>query len=232
MAVGGVLLLASGIVWAVTSPDQTGPYFVGPIWVWLWAVSLLVSAASYIYTTRRGKLLVWLELAAGFALRGDERVLDLGCGRGLVLLAVAGHLTSGHAIGVDLWRGRDQSGNNEQATWDNATAEGVRDRIELCTADLRHLPLASGSVDLVVSALAIHNIGDAAGRLRAIDEAARVLRPGGRIAIADIGHTGAYRRRLTELGLTATCRSLGPRYWYGGPHVAAKLVTATKPPNE
>jgi arsenite methyltransferase len=49
------------------------------------------------------------DLLDRLGLRGDERILDLGCVRGAVLLA-AQHLTTGRAVGVDLWRSRDQSG--------------------------------------------------------------------------------------------------------------------------
>src|SRR4051794_13314820 len=148
----------------------------------------LISAvdAAYLYTTLRGKFVVWAELLDGLNLRGDERILDLGCGRGAVLLMAAQHLTSGRAVGVDLWRGVDQSGNSEEATRRNAVAEGVAERVELHTADVTALPFEDNSFDVVVSSLAIHNIGGRAGREKAIDEAVRVLRPGGRLLIADI----------------------------------------------
>jgi len=41
----------------------------------------LLSVGSYLYTTRCGKFAVWGELLDSFPWRGDERVLDLGCGR-------------------------------------------------------------------------------------------------------------------------------------------------------
>ena len=42
---------------------------------------------------------VWAELLDTLNLRGDERILDLGCGRGAVLLMAAQHLTTGRAVG-------------------------------------------------------------------------------------------------------------------------------------
>jgi len=59
---------------------------------------------------------------------------DLGCGRGAVLLMAAQQLTTGWAVGIDLWRGVDQSGNSVEATRRNAIAEGVADRVELVPA--------------------------------------------------------------------------------------------------
>src|ERR1700761_3572607 len=114
------------------------------------AVQILGSAASYIYATRVGKFRVWAELFDGLALRGDETLLDLGCGRGAVLLAAAKRLPRGRAIGVDLWRA-DQTENSQQATLTNAAREGVADRIELHTADMTGLPLDNDSVDVIVS---------------------------------------------------------------------------------
>ena len=95
--------------------------------------SRLVAACAGcgLYASRRGKFAVWAELLDRLALRGDERVLDLGCGRGAVLLMAAQHLTTGRAVGVDLWRRQDQSGNSAQGDQDNAVAEGVSDRVEL-----------------------------------------------------------------------------------------------------
>jgi hypothetical protein len=75
----------------------------------------------------------------------------LGCGRGAVLLLAAQHLTTGRAVGVDLWRRVDQSGNSPEATRRNALAEGVADRVELHTADMTALPFEDNSIDVVVS---------------------------------------------------------------------------------
>jgi ubiquinone/menaquinone biosynthesis C-methylase UbiE len=173
----------------------------------------------------RGKLQIWERELDRLALRGDERLLDLGCGRGAVLIAAARRLPAGRAVGIDLWRSRDQSGNNIEVTRANARAAGVFDRVELQTADMTELPFPDASFDVVVSALALHNIPTGEGRERAVDEAMRVLRPGGRLLLADFRHASDYRQHL---GPAATSRPLGPRYWYGGPWAATTLVTSSK----
>jgi SAM-dependent methyltransferase len=192
-------------------------------------VVLALSVADYVYTSRVGKFAVWAELLLSLGLRGDEKVLDLGCGRGAVLLMVAKLLPRGRAVGIDLWKTSDQSGNALEVTGRNAELEGVADRVDLETGDMRALPFQDESFDVVLSSLAIHNISDADGRAKALDEAVRVLRPSGRILIVDIGVTREYEARLRYRDLAdVERRSLGPRMWFGGPWVAASLVRARK----
>ncbi|WP_158885712.1 class I SAM-dependent methyltransferase [Amycolatopsis anabasis] len=222
---GALIALVFGIVFLVT--DGIG----GALAPLIIAVVLVVLGGTYLHATRRGKFEIWSDALNDLALGGDERVLDLGCGRGAVLLAAARRLgPGGKAVGVDLWRGVDQSGNAAEVTERNAAAEGVADRVELHTADMTDLPFPDASFDVVVSSLAIHNIKAEAGRAQAIREAVRVLKPGGRLAIADITATSAYRRTLLEESMSGvTVRDQGWRGWWSGPWMPTKLVTATKP---
>ena len=190
----------------------------------------LLSGISFVYTTRRGKLEVWDELVAGIPFTGNERVLDLGCGRGAVLVRAAHRVPNGRAVGIDLWHRVDQTGNVADATRHNLDHEGVEGQSRLTTGDMRALPFNGASFDVVLSSLAIHNIADREGRRAAITEAFRVLRPGGQLLVADFRATSEYTATLRELGATdVTDRNLGWRFWYGGPWAATKLVTATKP---
>lgn len=197
----------------------------------LYGLFMLLSTACYLYTTRRGKFRVWAEILAQLGLHGDERVLDIGCGRGAVLLMAASLLPDGKATGIDLWKSSDQSGNDRLVTQQNAEIEGVAERIELVTADMQQLPFADGSFDLILSSLAIHNITAETGRRQAVREAVRVLKPGGRLVIADMRETQHYAEYLRELGMAeVTHKMLDWRFWYGGPWGATKLVSARKPP--
>jgi arsenite methyltransferase len=188
----------------------------------------VLTVASYLRTTRVGKFEVWARILAGLQLRGDEDVLDLGCGRGALLLAAAKLLPDGRAVGIDLWRA-DQTGNSPDATRRNAEREGVANRVELHTGDMTQLPFTDNTFDLVISNMAVHNIPSAVGRRAAIDEAVRVLRPGGRLAIADAWATNRHYAQLHELALSdVQRRNLGWRMWWGGPWFPTRLLTAVK----
>ena len=196
----------------------------GRVLFWFPVAIVLALEAWHFDFTLRGKFVMWAEPLDQLKLRGDERILDLGCGRGAVLLMAAQHLTTGRAVGVDLWKKTDQSGNSAEATQRNAVAEGVADRVELHTGDLTTLPFEDDSFDVVLSSLAIHNISGDAGREKAIREAVRVLRPGGRLVIADVKATGQYQAVVATLGMNDVAhRKLAWRYW------PICLVTATKP---
>ncbi len=143
-----------------------------------------------------GKLRLRDKIISSIPWRGDERVLDVGCGHGLMLIGAAKRLTSGKAVGIDLWQKEDQSDNSREATLQNVHLENVTDRIELLDGDARKLPFADKSFDVILSSWAIHNIYDRAGRETAIHEIVRVLKPGGRLLIADIRHTAQYARVL------------------------------------
>jgi SAM-dependent methyltransferase len=231
MALGGACLLAialSGLWHGGIHSTRSAISIVAPGVAAIW---LFLNAGVFIHTTRAGKFAVWADLLDRLELCGDERLLDIGCGRGAVLLMAAQRLPRGRAVGVDIWSTRDQSGNAEQVTRENAALEGVAERVELHGADMRELPFDDGSFDVVVSSLAIHNVAGAGERARALREAARVLKKGGKLAIADIRYTRAYASELKACGLEITeRRSLGARFWYAaGPWAATRLVAASKP---
>jgi len=200
-ALAGAALLLAGLVLALLGVAG----LAGPLW--LAGAMFLATSAAMLHSSRRGKLIERDRLLDGLALRGDEEVLDVGCGRGLLLIGAAKRLPSGRAVGVDVWSQVDQSDNRRSATLANAEAEGVGERVEVVDGDMRALPFADASFDAVVSSLAIHNVPDADGRERAIFEIARVLRPGGRVALLDLRATGEYALALEDAGLVGVARS-------------------------
>jgi SAM-dependent methyltransferase len=179
-------------------------------------LACLAMALWMIWSSRVGKLRERERLLDRVAWRGDERVLDLGCGRGLMVVGAARRLQSGDATGVDLWRATDLAGNTPAALRANAAAEGVAGRVRLTTGDMCSLPFADASFDAIVSRAAVHNVSHPAERRKVLEETARVLRPGGSVVLSDIRHLDEYATVLRSLGLTATVEgSAGAQYLLG-----------------
>jgi arsenite methyltransferase len=166
-----------------------------------------------VWDSKIGKLRSRERLLRRITWTGKERVLDVGCGRGLMLVGAAKRLTTGMATGIDIWQTEDLSGNRPEATLENARREGVSDRIEVRTGDMRQIPFADNTFDVVVSRAAIHNLYETGDRAQAISEIARVLKPGGQALIEDIRHHQEYAAVFIKHGC-ADVRRVGSRVVY------------------
>jgi SAM-dependent methyltransferase len=206
LALGG---LAAAVAAAVVQllPYTQGDRNIASAWFGLTAFVFLVEVGWMLYSSRVGKLRMRGVVIDALDLRGNERVLDVGCGRGLLLIEVAKRLPEGESVGLDLWSARDLSGNRPAVTMENARLEGVEKRVRLETGDMRKMPFADASFDAAVASLAIHNVPGREGRSAAVKEIARVLRPGARLALLDLARTGEYISTLRGLGWTDVRRT-------------------------
>lgn len=187
------------------------------------AFCLLLAGSVMVWSSLFAKKRVRDRLVNALALTGNERVLDAGCGRGLALIGCAKKLTTGKAVGIDLWSAKDLSNNNPDATRANAAAEGVADKVEVETGDITKLPFPDALFDAIISMTVIHNIPSRDGRDQALRELARVLKPGGRMAIFDIQHPFRYTTVLKQAGLDV--KSLGFSFLWFQP---CRSILATK----
>jgi ubiquinone/menaquinone biosynthesis C-methylase UbiE len=168
-----------------------------------------------------------LELAtAGLALESESLAIDVACGPGTFTRPFASRV--GRAVGIDL----------TPAMIEKARAESARagiTNIEFIRGDIYALPFTDGVANIVACGYAFHHMQEPA---RALAEMTRVLRPGGRVAIADIiaaeglggeiqnkvervrdpSHTSAqtvlqFRRLIHDARLSLLSEELRP-HWY------------------
>lgn len=132
---------------------------------------------------------------------GAEQVLDVGTGRGLLLIGAAKKLSTGHATGIDIWNTEDLSGNAPEALAQNIAWEDVGGATTVKSEDARKMTFADASFDVVLSNLCLHNIYQREGRAQACREIARVLKPGGTAVLSDFRHMREYETVLREAGL-------------------------------
>jgi arsenite methyltransferase len=183
-----------------------------PIWAIVLKVVLIIAAGYLLgmgclmlYWSRVAKINRREDILDLVSWRGDEQVLDVGCGRGLMTIGAAKRLITGRVTGIDIWDAKDQASTSPAVVLDNARIAGVRDRVDVQTADARTLPFADQSFDVVTSHWVIHNIPEETGRNQALAEIARVLRSGGHVLLNDIEFRDAYLQALKSLGLV-DCR--------------------------
>jgi arsenite methyltransferase len=197
---GGWALAAGLVLWLVNHNDYPRPAAELLAVLGGAGVIYLGIGGFMVWSSRVAKLALRDRLLDSLELKGEERVLDVGCGRGLMLIGAARRLKSGKATGIDIWNQTDLTGNSAEAAKQNAKIEGVSDRVRIETGDARKLVYPDNHYDAVVSTLAIHNIPDEHGRDQAVREMWRVLKPGGRLVIFDIFHTTHYAKVLRECG--------------------------------
>src|SRR5258708_27361495 len=185
----------------------------------------LILASFMFARSRFGNTHARDRLLARLKLRGDEAVLDVGCGHGLLLIAAAKLLPRGHAVGIDLWSQWQQSDNSREATQRNAALEGVAQRVSVHDGDMRKMPFADRSFDAALAHFAIHNVRGREGRREAIREIVRTLKQGGQVAISDLHGAALYADELRKFDMIDVEIS-GLSFWTFPP---ARTVSARKP---
>ncbi|MGQ9683001.1 MAG: class I SAM-dependent methyltransferase [Anaerolineae bacterium] len=167
---------------------------VAALWLPLLALPaalLLLCAAYFAYARYRfspggGDLQGRIQdlVPAHLAWDGEGQALDIGCGSGRLVIALAKAHERARISGIDFWG----------ASWEysqgvcrrNAELEGVAQRVVFQQAGASALPFADGAFDAVVSNLTFHEVRDTADKRALVREALRVLKPGGAFAFQDL----------------------------------------------
>jgi SAM-dependent methyltransferase len=165
-----------------------------------------------------------IELAG---LRGNENVLDAGCGTGLTALRIAEQYPGCKVYGLDL------SPKMIAVAGDDAAGCGLD--IDLRVGSTTDLPYADAAFDAVLTNIMFHHL-DLAEKRQAVAEIARVLKPGGRYVSAEFGPRARnalerhlakgdytlYPAHLAEVGLVVQHEELSPFVW--GLHVYYRVA--------
>jgi SAM-dependent methyltransferase len=214
--------------WALCLPmllNATGFIRILGILMLAFALCLTFLIIKMYYYVHFGKLHLRDHLLAMAALQGNESVLDIGTGRGLLMIGAAKLVPGGKSVGIDIWSQVDMKDNDPKDTLKNAELEGVRNRVEVKSEDVRKMSFPNDSFDVVLSNLCIHNIPSKKGREQACQEIARVLKHNGVAVISDIIHINDYARVFTEKGFSVEITSLsfleGTTSWH-------RILKATK----
>ena len=128
------------------------------------------------------------------ALKGGEVVLDLGSGGGFDVF-IAGQKVgpTGRVIGVDMTADMIAKARNGVQSYAEHTGYN---NVEFRLGEIEHLPVADASVDVVISNCVLNLSPDKPQVWR---EVARVLRPGGEVAISDLALVKALPAEVTEM---------------------------------
>ncbi len=218
---GLAVMVLCSIFRSITIGPVTFLLFPGLLWGGGWIIA--GGAMMYMYS-KVGKLRHRTRMLDQIRWTGNENALDVGTGRGLLLIGAAKRITTGKAVGIDIWNQEDLSGNNLKNLERNIELEGVRDKTEIKNEDAQKMSFPNDSFDVVVSLACLHNIYNVPGRNQACHEIARVLKPGGTAIISDFRHTNDYLLAFAGVGLDA--RKLPLAFDTFPP---MRIVTARKP---
>ena len=151
-------LFLSGTLCLLVGLFAPFPLHLGPISLvsqsFLWPAGfILAEGFLFLLYVRVGKFRHRDFMLGMHTWRGDENVLDVGCGRGLLLAGAAKRIAevsgTGHATGIDVWSNVDMGGNSAAATQRNIDLEGVSSLCTLISQPAQEMSFPDASFDVV-----------------------------------------------------------------------------------
>lgn len=208
LAMVGLVLIGTGLSQfiALQGSVEDWPELILSICLWL-GVLLIVAAGVMLWSSKSGKYGLAWKMLEDLRWRGNEKVLDVGCGRGLLTILAARKAPLGEIVGIDVWSQEQLSENTKEAATENAQLENVFDRVRFEDGDVTDLRFGPNAFDKIVSSFCLSQVGSRKDRNKALTQLVRLLRPGGEIAILDILHTREYKKVFEEQGLEDIRRS-------------------------
>ena len=207
-AMVGTILIATGLSQfvALRSSVEIWPELILSFCLWVGMLLILV-AGVMLWSSRTGKFGLAWKMLEDMSWIGKERVLDVGCGRGLLTILAARKVPLGDVTGIDIWSQEQLSDNTKEAAVENARLERVSERVNFEDGDATKLGFRAGTFDKIVSSLCLHGIGSRRERNKSVENLIKLLKPGGEIAIMDILHTREYKIIFEKQGLKNIRRS-------------------------
>lgn len=194
----------------------------GFIWMGVWVG---IGGLWMLVYSRYGKYIHRDRMLNLVNFNGDEQALDIGTGRGLLLIGIAKRLNTGQATGIDIWNAEDLTANNVENTMYNAQIEGVADKVAIYNENAMQMSFADGYFDLIFTNECLHNITKAEDRAIACREILRVLKPGGVAIVSDHANVKAYGDVFKAAG--SQVELINPYYLAAYPPL--RILRVTKP---
>jgi arsenite methyltransferase len=204
----GLVVMATGVASfiALAGSVTAWPELILSVCLWV-GILLFIGAGVMLWSSKSGKFGLAHAMIEDLHWDGSEKVLDVGCGRGLLTIMAARKLPVGDVVGIDVWSQEHLSENSIQAAEENARIERMNQRVSFEDGDAINLGFSQNSFDKVISSLALHGIAKRPDRNKAVEEMIRVLKPGGELAILDILHTREYEKVMLAKGMKNLRRS-------------------------
>lgn len=162
---------------------------------------LVLEAVLMILYSKYGKFRHRDRMLALHNWRGNENVLDVGTGSGMLMIAAAKRLTTGMCVGIDIWNTDELRGNSMLRTRQNVDDEGVTGRAEIVTRNILKTYFSNNRFDVILSNQCLHNLLGMQERELACREINRVLKKDGVAIISDFKYGKEIERVFKKLGM-------------------------------